>query len=123
MDLHIYQSLEYEMLTLRCSLYDDTSAIIEDVVSSRFTGWTVIAIEHKLNSIVGFDKVAVLDGGQLVEFDAPEVLLAKQSMPRDLYKYSQTGASKKMLLRRSMLSQRKAIERKSMPSRLAQEHH
>jgi ABC-type multidrug transport system ATPase subunit len=122
MDLHIYQSLEYEMLTLRCSLDDDTSAIIEDVLSSRFTSWTVIAIAHKLDSIVGFDKVAVLDGGQLVEFDAPEVLLAEQSMFRDLYKYSQTGASK-MLLRRSMLSQRKAIERKSMPSRLVQEHH
>lgn len=50
-----------------------------------FKEWTVIAITHKLDSILDFDKVAVLDAGQLVEFDEPRALLERESTFRGLY--------------------------------------
>ncbi|KAI9845011.1 MAG: hypothetical protein M1837_005155 [Sclerophora amabilis] len=89
------------------SLDDDTSAIIKDVVRSWFADWTVIAIAHKLDSIMEFDRIAVLDDGQLVEFDEPKALLDRASMFRNLYEYSQTGVSKKMLPPQHVPSQRR----------------
>jgi ATP-binding cassette, subfamily C (CFTR/MRP), member 1 len=75
-------------------LDDETSAIIDNVVSSWFTDWTIIAIARKLNAIIEFNRVVVLDDGLIVEFDEPKSLLARDSVFRELYEYSQTGASK-----------------------------
>ncbi|KAF4311832.1 Metal resistance protein YCF1-like protein 2 [Botryosphaeria dothidea] len=67
------------------SLDNETSAIIDDVVQTWFQDRTVISIAHKLNSIMEFDKVAVLDSGDLVEFDHPRALLSRDSVFRELY--------------------------------------
>lgn len=67
------------------SLDEATSAIIKDVVGTWFKDWTVIAIAHKLESIVGFDKIAVMDQGRLLEFDTPMALLGRDSAFRELY--------------------------------------
>lgn len=67
------------------SLDEETSAIIDDVVQTWFQDRTVISIAHKLDSILEFDKVAVLDSGDLVEFDSPRALLSRDSVFRELY--------------------------------------
>ncbi|MCJ1314026.1 hypothetical protein MMC25_007706 [Agyrium rufum] len=92
------------------SLNEETSNIIEDLLSTWFQGWTVLAIAHKLDSIIGFDKVAVLDDGQLVEFDSPNALLARDSVFRSLYRDSQKGASKKVRLEEVTGQLRKSVE-------------
>ncbi|CAM1501184.1 Fc.00g103460.m01.CDS01 [Cosmosporella sp. VM-42] len=74
-------------------LDEETSAIVDEVLRSWFQGWTIIAIMHKFNSILDFDKVAVLDSGSLLEFDAPGRLLERDSTFRMLYHlYSQGRA-------------------------------
>ncbi len=61
------------------SLDESTSKIIHNVLDSWFRGWTIITIAHQLESIVQFDRVAVMDSGKLVEFDEPKRLLGRDS--------------------------------------------
>jgi len=37
-----------------------------------------VAVEHKLDSVMDFDKVVVLEGGSLAEFGEPEVLRVRE---------------------------------------------
>jgi len=62
---------------------------MQDVIDSEFAAQTVLAVVHRLRYINRFDKVAVLDGGILVEFDEPAKLLAGQSLLADMYKAGQ----------------------------------
>lgn len=72
------------------SLDAETSSIVDQVVATWFKDWTVIAVAHKLGPIVeSYDKVAVLDGGYLLEFGDPKELLGRdQSAFRRLYEHS-----------------------------------
>ena len=42
----------------------------------RITACTVLTIAHRLNTIADYDKVCVLAGGRVVEYDRPDVLAA-----------------------------------------------
>ncbi|KXJ95019.1 ABC transporter [Microdochium bolleyi] len=57
------------------SLNEESSTIVYDVLREWFSGWTIIAIAHELESVLDFDRIAVLDAGKLVEYDEPKVLL------------------------------------------------
>ncbi|PHH66890.1 hypothetical protein CDD81_5242 [Ophiocordyceps australis] len=54
-----------------------TDAKIQQVIRTEFQDCTIIMIAHRLDTLLDFDKVAVLDKGFLVEFGAPRVLVAK----------------------------------------------
>ena len=54
-----------------------TDRLIQEVIRDKFKDSTVITIAHRLNTIMDYDKVLVLDGGQVVEFDKPELLIRK----------------------------------------------
>lgn len=71
------------------SLDDVTDALIQRIIRQKFSGHTIIAVAHKLDTITDFDKVAVLDKGSLVELDSPHKLLAQSSSAfSHLYKSS-----------------------------------
>ncbi|KAJ7454282.1 P-loop containing nucleoside triphosphate hydrolase protein [Mycena galericulata] len=53
-----------------------TDEKIRHVVDSEMKGFTVIAIAHRISTIVNYDKILVLDSGSIAEFDDPTVLLA-----------------------------------------------
>ena len=55
---------------------ETTDQLIQSVIRRRFAKHTVIAIAHKLETILDFDKIAMLDNGILKEFDDPHTLLA-----------------------------------------------
>ncbi|KAI8868673.1 hypothetical protein GQ42DRAFT_170542 [Ramicandelaber brevisporus] len=57
-----------------------SDAIVQKAIRTHFTGCTVIAIAHRLNSIADSDRVLVVDKGRVAEFDSPHKLLQKDGM-------------------------------------------
>ncbi|KAF7338983.1 hypothetical protein MVEN_01974500 [Mycena venus] len=53
-----------------------TDEKIRYVVDTQMQGLTVLAIAHRISTIVNYDKILVLDGGSVAEFDDPKVLLS-----------------------------------------------
>ncbi|GMT09872.1 hypothetical protein PFISCL1PPCAC_1169, partial [Pristionchus fissidentatus] len=60
------------------SIDNRSAALIHTVVRERFEHATVISIAHRLESTEGYDKILVLDSGEVAEFDSPSRLLANQ---------------------------------------------
>ena len=52
-----------------------TDRSIQETIRSKFQDSTVITIAHRLNTIIDYDKVLVMDKGTVVEFDKPSILL------------------------------------------------
>lgn len=48
---------------------------MQDVIAQEFRNYTVIMVSHRLETVMSFNKVIVLDSGQVVEQGAPEMLL------------------------------------------------
>lgn len=48
---------------------------VQKLLRSKFASHTIIAVAHKLDTILDFDKVAVMNQGQLVEYGEPFRLL------------------------------------------------
>ncbi|KAJ7359935.1 P-loop containing nucleoside triphosphate hydrolase protein [Mycena albidolilacea] len=53
-----------------------TDEKIRKVVETHMQGLTVLAIAHRISTIVNYDKILVLDSGSVAEFDAPGILLS-----------------------------------------------
>lgn len=51
---------------------------MQQVIRSHFKHQTIIAIAHKLDTVLDFDKIAFMDHGRVVEFDSPKALLARE---------------------------------------------
>ncbi|KAK2169804.1 hypothetical protein NP493_1174g00006 [Ridgeia piscesae] len=52
-----------------------TDDLIQATIRAEFVDSTVITIAHRLNTIMDYDRVLVLDNGAVQEFDTPEALL------------------------------------------------
>ena len=52
-----------------------TDNLIQQVIRHKFKNSTVLTIARRLNTIMDHDKVLVLDGRRVVEFDKPQVLM------------------------------------------------
>ncbi|KAI0126998.1 ABC transporter [Xylariales sp. AK1849] len=72
------------------SVDSETEAIMQDIIDTIFRDCTVLAVMHRLTHVTRYDKVALLDDGHLVEFDAPEILLSQESRFARLYQTSAT---------------------------------
>ncbi|KAL2208337.1 P-loop containing nucleoside triphosphate hydrolase protein [Sarocladium strictum] len=56
-----------------------TDALIQDIITKEFTGYTIIIIAHRLDIVVNLcNRVAVLEKGHLVEVGDPRALLDNQ---------------------------------------------
>ncbi|KAK4124494.1 hypothetical protein N657DRAFT_655720 [Parathielavia appendiculata] len=66
----------------RILVSDETAS---SVIDSEWRQRTVISVLHRFAHIKRFDRVVVLDRGQLVECDTPQALLGRQSTFRKLY--------------------------------------
>jgi ABC-type multidrug transport system ATPase subunit len=53
----------------------ETDAMVQRIVRERFAGQTVVAVAHRLEGIMDFDRVAVVEGGRVVEWGVPEELV------------------------------------------------
>ncbi|KAF7515463.1 hypothetical protein G7054_g14560 [Neopestalotiopsis clavispora] len=53
--------------------------LIRQVIREQFVGCTVIAIAHRIGGVADFDRVAVMGGGKILEWDDPRALLSRDS--------------------------------------------
>lgn len=59
--------------------------LMQKVIRDEFSDCTIIAVAHRLDTILDFDKIALLSKGELTEFDTPKALLARDSAFKELY--------------------------------------
>ncbi|KAK4083017.1 uncharacterized protein Triagg1_1907 [Trichoderma aggressivum f. europaeum] len=73
------------------SIDNQTDAQIQRVIKSEFKDRTVIMIAHRLDSLLDFDTIAVLEDGALAEIGAPDDLLLKGGAFSKLYASDKTN--------------------------------
>ena len=55
-----------------------TDRMIQDVIHNEMKYFTVLTIAHRLDSLLEYDRIMVLENGKIVEFDKPDILLQKK---------------------------------------------
>lgn len=55
-----------------------TDKLLQETIREAFKSATVLAIAHRIETIIGFDNVMVLKEGRMVEFGRPAELRAKE---------------------------------------------
>ena len=55
-----------------------TDELMQKIIREEWKGKTIIAVVHKLNTVMDFDRIAVLERGELVEFDEPAALRERE---------------------------------------------
>uniref|UniRef100_A0A5F8H1J1 Multidrug resistance-associated protein 1 n=1 Tax=Monodelphis domestica TaxID=13616 RepID=A0A5F8H1J1_MONDO len=58
----------------------ETDNLIQSTIRTQFDDCTVLTIAHRLNTILDYTRVIVLDKGEIVECDSPPVLLQKKGI-------------------------------------------
>jgi len=56
----------------------NTDALIQRTIREEFRGATVITIAHRLNTIMDYDRIIVLENGRIRECDSPQALMANR---------------------------------------------
>ncbi|KAH8589323.1 P-loop containing nucleoside triphosphate hydrolase protein [Bisporella sp. PMI_857] len=62
-----------------------TDELMQRVIREEFAGCTVVAVAHRLETILNFDRILVLERGAVKECDTPAKLLAQDSAFKELY--------------------------------------
>ncbi len=66
-----------------------TEEIIQKAINEILISSTVITIAHRIKTIIHYDRILVLNNGEIVEYDSPERLIEdKDSFFYELYKKS-----------------------------------
>ncbi|MDR1618577.1 MAG: ABC transporter ATP-binding protein/permease [Treponema sp.] len=71
------------------SLDPENETLIQEAISELVKNRTVIVIAHRLRTVMGADKIAVLENGRLVEQGSGEELLAKEGLFARLHRIQQ----------------------------------
>lgn len=62
----------------------DTDQFIQAKLKEKFVDSTVFTIAHRLSTIMDYDKVVVMDKGQVVECDTPYNLLVRKKGDKEI---------------------------------------
>ena len=57
----------------------ETDALIQKALRVDFKDATVLTIAHRLNTIIDYDRILVMDNGVIAEYDSPSALLANEA--------------------------------------------
>ncbi|KAI8785114.1 multidrug resistance-associated protein 1 [Biomphalaria glabrata] len=55
----------------------ETDELIQKTIRAEFSECTILTIAHRLNTVLDYDRIMVLDKGTVSEFDSPKSLLSK----------------------------------------------
>jgi len=66
----------------------EAEEMMHRLIREEFKGFTILAIAHRLETLMDFNRVVVLDAGILVECGNPTELLSRPSRFQDLYNSS-----------------------------------
>lgn len=76
----------------------ETDSKLQKIIQTEFASSTLLSIAHRLNTVVYYDRVLVMDGGKVVEFDTVLNLFdQRDSIFRSLC--NEAGLSKQDILR------------------------
>ena len=56
----------------------ETDQRMQKLIREEFAGYTIITVAHRLDTIRDSDWIAVLDGGRLIDWGRPEVVLGRK---------------------------------------------
>lgn len=65
------------------SIDQATDAVVQRVIRTKFVGCTVIAVAHRLSTVIDSDRILVLSDGHVVENGHPHDLLNKNDHHHD----------------------------------------
>ncbi|KNE55572.1 hypothetical protein AMAG_01463 [Allomyces macrogynus ATCC 38327] len=86
-----------------------TDALIQQAIRRDFAGSTVLTIAHRLNTIIDYDLIVVMDAGRVAEVGSPAELLANpESQFSSLI--DETGPANAALLRRLAIEKRLELD-------------
>ncbi|KAI9332974.1 P-loop containing nucleoside triphosphate hydrolase protein [Obelidium mucronatum] len=80
----------------------ETDSMIQKALRQDFKSASILTIAHRLNTIMDYDRVMVLDQGQIREFDSPRALL-ENSNSLFYALVQQTGEQNAQVLRRMVI--------------------
>jgi ABC-type multidrug transport system fused ATPase/permease subunit len=55
----------------------ETERVMQEIIAAEFKGYTILAVSHRLDMIMDFDTVVVMDRGKIVEVGKPVVLVSQ----------------------------------------------
>ncbi|EGG24152.1 ABC transporter C family protein [Cavenderia fasciculata] len=81
------------------SVDSHSDSLIQTTIKEKFNDCTIITIAHRLNTIIDYDRIMVMDAGVIAEFDTPDKLLQNQT---GLFSWliDETGQQNSQLLRK-----------------------
>lgn len=62
----------------------ETDRKIQYTIAHEFRDRTILCIAHRLRTIISYDRICVLDQGQIAEFDSPARLFAQDGIFRGM---------------------------------------
>jgi len=57
----------------------ETDKTIQDTIRSEFGGRTLLCIAHRIQTIIGYDRICVMDAGVVAELDTPQNLFVQSN--------------------------------------------
>ncbi|GME98558.1 unnamed protein product [Ambrosiozyma monospora] len=56
----------------------ETDSKIQKTIVEEFANCTILCIAHRLKTITNYDRILVLEKGEIAEFDEPKILFDKE---------------------------------------------
>ncbi|XP_019419725.1 PREDICTED: ABC transporter C family member 2-like [Lupinus angustifolius] len=91
-----------------------TDALIQKTIREEFKSCTMLIIAHRLNTIIDSDRIILLDGGKVLEYDTPGELLSNEGSAFSKMVQS-TGAANAQYLRSLAFGGDKVERRENKP--------
>lgn len=86
----------------------ETDTFVQKKIKEKLRDSTIFTIAHRLTTVADYDKILVMDNGELVEYDIPYKLLVNQIGDKEIT--NKTGAFASMVLNTGRISSEKIFQ-------------